>query len=94
MENESDEQFIIMQAPIESNKQDMKSGKKYSDEKIIKFPEEFKAILAEITDQINTLKSSPNQKDSTNPPDPTNVVPTNSRAEPLDGVKSMKIGGM
>ena len=33
MENNSDEQFIIMQAAIEANKQDMKSNKQDSDEK-------------------------------------------------------------
>ena len=33
MDNKSDEQFIITQAAIESNKQDMKSNKQDSDEK-------------------------------------------------------------
>ena len=47
--------------------------------------EDLKAILAEITDQINTLKSFPNQKYSPNPTDPTTVVPAKSRSPPLDG---------
>ena len=62
MDNQSYEQFIIMQATIESNKQEIKINKQDSDEKMTKFIEDFKAILGSITDQIKTLKSSPNQK--------------------------------
>ena len=50
-----------MQASIESNKQEMNANKKDSDEKMTKFTEKFKAMLAAITDQIDTLKSSPTQ---------------------------------
>ena len=39
MENKSDEQFIIMQSVIETNKQEMKDNKKDSDEKMTKFIE-------------------------------------------------------
>ena len=39
MENKSDEQFIIMQAVIETNKQEMRDNKKDSDEKMTKFIE-------------------------------------------------------
>ena len=77
MENNYNEQLIIMQAAIEVNTQDMKANKQESDEKMTKFTEEFKAILAAITDQINTFKYSPTYKYLTNPPDPTNMVPTN-----------------
>ena len=47
-------------------------------------------MLAEITYQINNFKSSPAYKDSPNPPEPANVVPTNSRAPTLDSGKSTK----
>ena len=58
MDNNSDEQFIIMQSTIESNKQEMKANKQHSDEKMVKLAEDFKAMLAAITDHINTLKYS------------------------------------
>ena len=45
-------------------------------------------------DQTNNSKSSPAQKDSSNPPDPITVVSANRRDPPLDGGNSMKIGGM
>ena len=51
-------------------------------------------MLVEITDQINTLKSSPTQKDSPNPPELTNLLPDNSRDPTLGVQKSTKIGGM
>ena len=55
---------------------------------------DFKSMLAEITDQINTLKLSPTQKDSPKPPDPTTVVLYNRGYPPLDGGQSTKISGM
>ena len=51
-------------------------------------------MLAEITDHINTTKSSPTQKDPPNTLDPTTVVPANRRAPPLDSLQSNKIVGM
>ena len=60
----------------------------------MKLTEDFKAILAEITDQINTLKHSPAHKDSPKPPGPTTEVPDNRRVPSLDGGQSTKIGGM
>ena len=39
MENKFDEHFIIMQASIESNKQEMKLKKQDSDENMTKFAE-------------------------------------------------------
>ena len=47
-----------------------------------------------IMNQTNIPKSSPTQKDTLTPPDPTTVVPTNRRATPLEGVHSTKFGGM
>ena len=98
MDNKSDEQFIVMQATIESNKQDMKYNKQEYDDKKMKFTEDFKAMLASsitsIKYQINTLNSSPTQKDSPNTPEPTTAVPDNIRDPPLYGLQSMKIGGV
>ena len=63
MDNNSDEQFIIMKAAIESSKQHMKSKKHDSDKKMMNITEDFKTMLASsitpIMDQINTSKSSP-----------------------------------
>ena len=39
IDNNPDEQFIIMQSTIESNKQEMKSNKQESDEKTINLTE-------------------------------------------------------
>ena len=44
-----------MKSAIESNKQEMKSNKQYSDEKMMKLPEEFKKMFAVISNQLNTL---------------------------------------
>ena len=94
MNNISDEQLIIMQASIESNKQDIISNKQYSDEKMMNLKEYFKSMLTSITYQINTFKSSPNQKDSYNNLYPAIVVLDILRDSPLDSGKSTKIGGM
>ena len=56
--------------------------------------EDIKAMLAAILDQTNTFKSSPTQKDSPKPPDPTTVYPDNIRSPPLYGGTYTKIGGM
>ena len=40
------------------------------------------------------MSSSPTQKDTSTPPEPTNVVPVNRRYTPLEGGHSTKIGGM
>ena len=49
MENKYYEQFIIMQTIIEANKQEMISNKQDSNEKMIKFTEEFETMIAAIT---------------------------------------------
>ena len=59
MENMSDEQFIIMKYEIEANKQEMKSNKQESDEKMAQFTVKFEIMLEVISYQINTLTSSP-----------------------------------
>ena len=93
-----DEQFIITKAKIETNKQDMKPKKKYSDEKMMNLTEDFKSMLAStitsFMDQIKISKSFPAHKDSTKPQYPTIVVIVNRMAPPLDSGDSTKIGGM
>ena len=42
MDNKTDEQFIIMQATIEENKQDMKSNEQDYDKKRMNLTEDFK----------------------------------------------------
>ena len=86
MDNKSDEQFLIVQATIEYNR-------KYADEKIIDTDEkitnltEYIAMITSTTtammDQTNNSKSLPPQKDTSNPPYPTTVVPANRRDPPL-----------
>ena len=94
MDNKYDTQLIIMQSPIESNKKEMKSNKQNSDDKMMNPTEDFKAIFTVITDQINTLKSSPTQRDSTKSLESTTVVLYNRRDTPFDSGQSTKIGGM
>ena len=94
MENKSDEQFIIMQAAIEDNKQETKSNKKDSDEKIMQFTETLKVLTAFMMDQNNIQKCSTTNKDTYTPLEPTTVVPANRGAPPLEGGHSTKISGM
>ena len=64
----------------------------------MKLIEDFKAMIkstmTSMMDQTNISKSSPDQKYSPKPLDPTTVVSSNMRAPPLDGGHSTKIGGM
>ena len=65
-----------------------------------KLSKEFKKMFAVISEhinksnQINTMSSSPTQKDTLIPQDPTTAVPYNRRDTPLEGGDSTKIGGM
>ena len=52
---------------------------------MMKLTEDFKSMIAAITDNTNTFISSPNHNHSPMPPDPTNFVPSNRRSPPLDG---------
>ena len=51
-------------------------------------------MFAVISNHINTLESSPTQKDTSTPPETTTVVPSNRRDPPLEGGNSTKIGGV
>ena len=94
MDNKSDEKFTIMQAAIEANKQEMKSNKQESDEKMTQFTLKFEKLFAVILNQLKTLEYSPTQKNKSNPSDTTTVVPDNRRDKPLNGVHYNKMCGM
>ena len=94
MKKHYDGKFIIMQAAIESNKQEMRPNKQDSDEKMTQFTVKFETMLAIISSQLNTLVSSPTQKYTSDPPDPTTMVPDNSSTPQLDRGHSTKICGM
>ena len=68
-------------------KQEMKSEMKY-------IKETLKVFTTFMMDQNKIPKYSPTHKDTSTPPDPTTVVPTNRRDPPLEGGHSTKIGGM
>ena len=84
MENKSYEQFIIMQASIEPNKQytreEIRANKQDYGEKMT----EFKKMLAVLTNNINTLVYSPTQTNLKKTTDTKTVVPYNRRDPQLD----------
>ena len=51
-------------------------------------------MFAVLLNQFNNMSSSPTQKDTSNPLDPTTVVPTNRSDIPLEGGQYNRIGGM
>ena len=87
MDNKSDEQFLIIQATFEANKQE-------NDEKLRQITENIKVLTAFMMDQTKNQKFLPAQTDTSNPLDPTTVVMGNRRVPPLGGGNSTKIGGM
>ena len=56
--------------------------------------ETLKVFTTFMMDHTNISKLSPTQKGTSTPPDPTTVVPTNRRYQPLEGRKSTKMCGM
>ena len=90
MENKYEEQLIII----------LKEYKKDTDETMTKLLEDFKTIFTVLSDQINksnqinTMSSSPTQKDTSTPPEPTIVVTDNRKDPKLEGGQYTKIGGM
>ena len=56
--------------------------------------ETLKTFTVFMMDQTNISKSSPAQKDTSTPPDPTTTVQTNKRDPPLEGGISENIGGI
>ena len=79
MDTKSDEQFLVIEATIEANKQEADKNKINNDEKLTLLIENLQLLTAFITDKTNISKSTPAQKDTLTPPDPTTVVLTNRR---------------
>ena len=98
MDNTSDEQFIILQAAIEPNKQETKAINQDSDDKMTKITEDSKPMLKSdfisMMGKINMSKPLPDQRDSPKLPDLNTVVLTNKRDPTLNGGHYMKILGM
>ena len=108
MDTKYDEQLLIIKSTIETNKQEADKNQKKTDEKLTLLTENQKEnnekirvltenlqVLTEMMiDKNNISKSSPDQKDTSTPPDPTTVVPTNRRDLPLKVGHSTKIGCM
>ena len=75
----------------------IKYYKQDSYEKMEKWSEDFKTISAVLSDpinksnQINAMSSSPTQKDTSTPPDPSTLVPANRRDPPLEWGHSTKL---
>ena len=59
----------------------MKTAEKQmkTDEKLTQLTENLQVLTELMMDQTNISKSSPTQKYTSTPPDPTTVVPTNRR---------------
>ena len=102
MDNKSDEQLLVIEVTIEDNKQESDKNHKETADKITlptekqnETNETLKLIMATMNkDKNNISKSSPSQKDTLTPPEPTTRVQTNKRSPPLEGGISKNIGGM
>ena len=94
MDNNYDEQFLIIQATIEDNKQETDEKKMKTDEKLTHITEKLKVSTAFMMNQTKILYFSPAQKDASTTPDPTTMVPANRRDPPLDGGNYTKCFGM
>ena len=94
MNTNSDDQFLAIEATIESNKHEADKNHKETTENIKQITETRNRVLEEMKDKNNISKSSPAQKDTSTPPDPTTTFQTNRRAPPFEGGISENIGGM
>ena len=94
MDTNSDEHLLAIEATIESNKQEADSNQVKNDDKLTKITEYIQKLTTFMMDQANISKSSPSQKDTSTPSDPTTVVPNKRRSLPLDGRHYTKVGGM
>ena len=94
MDTKSGDQFLAIEATIESNKQEADKNHNKTTENIKQLTETLNKVLKGLTDKNNIQKSSPAQKDTTTPPDPTTTVQTNRKDPPLEGGNSENIGGM
>ena len=95
---QSDDQFLAIEATIEANKQESYNNHKKTDEKLTLITENQKetneklnetnekltVLLAAMKiDKNNISTSSPSQKYTSPPPEPTTTAQTNRRAPPL-----------
>ena len=94
MDTKSDEQFLVIEATIESNNKESDKNQMKTDDKLALLTENLQFLTAFMMDQTNISKSSPDQKDTSTPLDPTTLVPTNRRDPSLEGGHSIKIGGI
>ena len=85
MYTKSDEQFIIIQDTIESNKQEAAEKQMKNDEEITQLAETLNNLTALMMDQTSNSKSSPTHKDTSTPPYPTTVVLANKRGTSSEG---------
>ena len=82
MDTKSEEQFLVIEATIEASKQESDKNHEKTDEKLTILTdnqkntnEKLALLLTEMKiDKNNISKSSPAQKDTTTPPDPTTTV--------------------
>ena len=82
MDTKSDEQFLIIESTIEANKQEADINHKKTDDKLILLTENQKETDETLKllweepkiDKNNISKSSPAQKDTSTPTDPTTAV--------------------
>ena len=91
MDTKFNENFLAIEVTIEANKQESDKNHKKTDEKPTLLTENQKetneklalVLTAMKIDKNNISKSSPAQKDTATPPDPTTTVQNNKRAPPL-----------
>ena len=82
MDTKSEEQFLFIESTIEANKQEYDKNHKKTDKKLTLLTdnqkennEKLALLLTEMKiDKNNISKSSPAQKDTTTPTDPTTTV--------------------
>ena len=75
MDTNYDDQFLAIEATIEANKQEADKNHNETTENITLLTETLNQVLEEMKkDKNNISKSSPSQKDTSTPPDPTTTV--------------------
>ena len=83
MDTKSGEQFLAIEATIGANKQEADNNQLNNDEKLTLLTENLQKLTTLMMYQTNIYKSSPSQKDTLTPPEPTTVVHTSRRAPSL-----------
>ena len=97
IDKKSDEEFLVIQATIYSNKQDIYEKQMRTGEKLTQITEYLKVLTETMTYMMDLTKNlifSPVQRDKSTPTDPTTLVLANRKDPPLEGGNSTKIGGM